>query len=91
MIRKISQKQASKINQYLKVRDKYLANNPNCEAKIIGCSYEANEVHHKKGRCGNDLIDDSYFLAVCRNCHNWIEGNVMEAKELGFSLNRLDK
>jgi len=33
----------------------------------------------------------STWLAVCRNCHRWIEENPVEAKELGFSRSRLNE
>jgi len=78
---------ASNLREYKKLRDKFIIENPNCER----CGNEATDVHHKKGRIGNDLIDVSNFLSVCRNCHHWIENNVSEAKKLGYSLNRLDK
>jgi len=80
---------SANLREYKKVREKYLDKHPSCEAKIDGCHLEANQIHHKKGRIGNLLVDDNYFLAVCGNCHHWIENNPKEAKELGFSLNRL--
>ena len=78
---------ASNLREYKKLRDKFIIENPNCER----CGNEATDVHHKKGRIGNDLLDVSNFLSVCRTCHHWIENNVSEAKKLGYSLNRLDK
>lgn len=90
-MRQISKKQSANLRIYKKVREIYLNDNPNCEAKLQGCSYEATEIHHKKGRVGNLLQDDFYFLAVCRCCHVWIEENPVKAKELGLSLSRLEK
>lgn len=90
-MRKISKKQSANLREYKKVRESYLNNNPNCEAKLSCCTYEATEIHHKKGRIGNLLQDDAYFLAVCRNCHQWIELNPAEAKERSLSLSRLEK
>lgn len=86
-LRKLSKKHASNLREYKKIRDNFMIENPNCER----CGNEATDVHHKKGKIGNDLIDVRYFLSVCRSCHYWIECNPKEAKELGFSLNRLDK
>ena len=90
-MRKVSKKQSANLRQYKKVREAYLESNPNCEAKLNGCTFESTEIHHKKGRIGNLLQDDTYFLAVCRNCHHYIELNPIEAKEKGFSLSRLEK
>jgi len=89
-MRKVSKKQSANLRQYKKVRESYLEDNPNCQAKLSGCSYAATEIHHKKGRIGNLLQDDTYFLSVCRNCHQWIEEHPKESKELGFSKSRLE-
>lgn len=89
-MRKVSKKQSANLRQYKKVRESYLEYNHDCEAKLSDCSYEATEIHHKKGRIGNLLQDDTYFLAVCRNCHRWIEEHPKESKELGFSKSRLE-
>lgn len=74
-----------------KDKPEYLEENPYCEAKLNVCTYQAIEVHHKKGRIGDLLNDKKYFLSVCRNCHEWIESHPKEAKELNLSISRLAK
>ena len=59
------------------------------ELKLKGCKRIATEIHHKASKIGKLYTDINNFLAVCRNCHTWIEENPKEAKELGFSKNRL--
>lgn len=79
----------SKVNSaYSQERKKYLSNNPMCHAKIYNCTNHATEVHHKKGR-GKYHLDTSTWLPVCRNCHDWIENNPEDAKELGYSETRI--
>lgn len=62
----------------------------------------ANQIHHKKGKIGyaddwarqNNiplLIDTRYFLAVNFDGHRKIEENPNWAKEMGFSIDRLEK
>lgn len=63
--------------------------NPMCQAKLIGCSGEATDVHHKAGR-GENLLKISTWIAVCRSCHTYIETNPAEAKEMGLSMSRLE-
>lgn len=87
-IRKVSKKRAKENREYAKVRKEYLEDNPNCEANLLGCTTGATDIHHKKGR-GLFLCDPRHFLAVCRNCHCFIEDNPLEAKEMGFSESRL--
>jgi hypothetical protein len=61
-----------------------------CQAEISNiCTVIATQVHHSAGRIGANLLDQSKWLAVCHNCHEWIERHPKEAKERGLSLNRL--
>lgn len=68
----------------------FLAEHCICEAHLSGCTTFATEVHHKKGRTGDLLLDETEWLAACHNCHVWIELHPLEAKELGFSKSRLE-
>lgn len=86
-IRPRSQKRAKQEREYAKLRKVYLFTHPVCE--VIGCGCESTEIHHKKGRIGDLLTDERYFLAVCRSHHNYIELHPEEAKEKGYSLSRL--
>lgn len=76
------------MSEYKKLRIKFLSDKM-CQAKIYNCSLKAHDVHHMSGRVGDNMLDTSNWLAVCRSCHTWIENNPKEAKELGFSKNRL--
>ena len=74
---------------YSKLRKEYLLEHSMCQAKIHNCTLRATEVHHKKGR-DQYYLDIDTWLAVCRNCHNWIEHNPGDAIELGYSLTRTE-
>lgn len=89
-IKPISAKMTKSLDEYSKRRMAFLTVHSHCQAKLQGCSGEATEVHHKAGRIGELLILISKWLAVCRSCHRWIEENPLEAKELGFSEDRLN-
>jgi hypothetical protein len=86
-IAKVSAKRKVLNVEYKKVRDEFLRVHSVCE--VEGCKHTATEVHHRKGRIGNDLTNAENFMAVCRLHHIWIETNVWESKELGYSINRL--
>lgn len=75
--------------QYSKVRKVFLSNHPVCEAHLSGCTTQATDVHHKAGRVGKLYLDESKWLALCRACHSWIETHPKEAREMGFSISRL--
>lgn len=86
-IAKVSDKEKDRLKEYRKVRKAYLITHPKCEVK--GCQKVAMEVHHKKGRIGDLLIDTSTFMAVCDEHHRLIEDNPQWAKEQGYSSSRL--
>lgn len=88
-MRNLSKKRAAEERLYTKNRKEHLEEFPYCQAEVMCCGLLAVEIHHKKGRIGKLLNDRKYFLSVCRNCHNWIEEHVTEAKERGLSLSRL--
>ena len=47
------------------------------------------DVHHKKGRTGGLYLDETYWVALSREGHKFVEENPEWAKENGYSLNRL--
>ena len=84
-----SKKKKEEASTYTKLRDAYLFLKPTCEAKLVGCTGKSTDIHHKKGRVGDNYLAIGTWLAVCRSCHQWIELNPNEAKELNLSENRL--
>jgi hypothetical protein len=87
----VSEKRRGEMDEYSKKRLAFLAIHMNCQAKLVGCTSIATDVHHKAGRIGNDYLNMNKWLALCRSCHSWIEINPAEAKELGFSESRLNE
>ena len=86
----VSKKMREIIDEYSKLRTAFLVVHSNCQAKLVGCTGKSTDVHHKAGR-GENHLKISTWLAVCRSCHNWIELNPVEAKELGLSESRLNE
>lgn len=87
-----SPKRAKEEQEYSRRRKEFLSQHPMCQAHIPGvCTGQATDVHHKAGRVGDLLLNILYWLAACRACHTYIELHPKEAKEMGFSLTRLDK
>jgi RNA polymerase subunit RPABC4/transcription elongation factor Spt4 len=84
----VSKKMRETLDEYGKRRAAYLIVHPICQARLVGCTKDATDVHHKAGR-GENHLKISTWLAVCRNCHTWITENSKEAIELGLSDSRL--
>jgi len=90
-IKKVSKKMQSELSIYRPIRDKFLEDNPECEAKLAGCTFFATEVHHPAGRLGKLLYDITNMKSVCHNCHHIAEINPILAKKLNLSKDRLSK
>jgi len=85
-----SQKRSKEERLYSAKRVLFLSEFPMCQANIQGvCKGQATEVHHKKGRIGNDLLDETNWLALCHNCHEYVENNREFAMEKGYSIKRI--
>lgn len=86
-----SQKRAIQEKEYSVRRRVFLQNHSMCEAHIQGiCKGQSTEVHHKKGRVGDDLLDETHWLALCHSCHEYVENNRAFAMEQGFSIKRIN-
>ena len=78
----VSPKQAAKNRKRKPVRDAYLAAHLMCETD---CGQRAVDVHEPWTRKRGGPIDDPRnFMAVCRECHDWIHGHADEATEQGW-------
>ena len=80
----VSAKRQVEMGTYSKLREAFLVVKLHCEAKLVGCTTKATDVHHKAGRIGENYLKIGTWLAVCRNCHRWIEDNPEAAKELNL-------
>jgi hypothetical protein len=89
-IKHVSKRKQKQQSVYTQVRQDFLYKNEFCKARLPICTMWATEVHHMKGRIEELLTDVTYFLPVCRKCHDWIENHPDEAYDLGLSLYRLE-
>lgn len=88
-IKKVSDRRKQEDVEYSKKRKLFLEAHPSCQAKLPGiCTINSTDVHHMKGRNINYLNVETW-IALCRECHVWVENNSTDAKELGLSQNRL--
>lgn len=52
-----------------------------CHEKSHACE----DVHHSRGRCGALLMDQRWWVPVCRTAHRWIGENVAQARDRGLT------
>lgn len=84
-MRNYSKKRAALVRVYLKRRKVFLEANPWC----LRCGGVADQVHHKGGRIGLTLLDESKWASACGPCHAYITEHPAEAIERGWSLPRV--
>ena len=80
-LRKVSKKRQREYQEYKKIGDKFLENKV-CEK----CGKKRKlDIHHKAGR-GRFYLDVSTFMAVCRECHDYIHKWPKESREKGWLI-----
>lgn len=84
-IKPASAKRADQLALYSILRKKWLKGKL---CGVHGCGCMADDVHHKKGRDGDLLVDTRYFLAVCRPHHRYITDHPAESIAEGYSISR---
>jgi len=87
----VSEKRRGEMDEYARLRDVFLVAKPRCEAKLVGCTGVSSDVHHSKGRVGDNYLNIGTWVALCRSCHSYVETHPEEAKELGLSKSRLNE
>lgn len=83
---KLSPHRRKQVNKYLKMRRVFLEENPMCQVCL---SNKADQIHHKKRRDNDHLLDAFYFLACCQPCHTRIHNNPAWARDEGYLIDRL--
>ena len=85
-IPQVSSKRKKKDAEYLKLRERFLTENPVCTVSVAGCSNGATDVHHTYAGSNRDAfyLVQSTWLPTCRNCHDWIHKSPAEARILGY-------
>ena len=81
-------KRARQEREYAKLRVEYLQSHSACEARLLGCTWLATEIHHKAGRIGELLTNAEHFCPICRNCHDYVTNRMSaaEARERGLKV-----
>jgi len=86
-IPKVSKKRKIENAKYLVLRIEFLSKKENQICPIT--NEKTTDIHHKKGRVGSLFLDTTFWVALSRKGHKFVEENPKWAKENGFSLNRL--
>jgi hypothetical protein len=82
----VSSKRKKKDAEYLKLRERFLNENPICQVSVAGCMNGSTDVHHTKSGSDRNVyyLIQSTWMASCRACHQWIHLNPEKARILGY-------
>jgi hypothetical protein len=82
----VSSKKKKKDTEYLKLRERFLTENPICQVSVAGCMNGSTDVHHTYAGSNRDAfyLVQSTWKAACRNCHDWIHAHPADARILGW-------
>lgn len=84
-MRRASKQRAAEYATYRSLKNYFLSQRPYCEMPsetgAPTCLRTATQVHHIKGRSGALLCDTRWFMAVCQECHDYIENHKKWARQ----------
>lgn len=83
---KMSAKRKVESKLYSELRIQFLSNPKNQICPITG--KPTTDIHHKRGRRGSLFLDTTYWVALSREGHEYVENNPEWAYENGYSLKR---
>lgn len=92
-IAKVAESSKKSQGEYNRKCAKFKKEHPLCQAKLKDiCKKVTADIHHMKGKASKeDLLNEKYWLAVCRACHDHLHANPAFAREQGLSVSRHKK
>jgi len=91
-LKKRSNRERSRVVAYQHARKRvYERAEGRCELGTPACTHIGTEAHHRKGRDGDLVADDSLLAWTCSDCHRYAHGNPKEAYERGWLVRRNSK
>ena len=81
-LRKVSKKMEKRLREYRKLKKDVLSHYTFCE--MPDCHKRGFQVHHTRGRSGENLCNTATWMIVCREHHAWIHDHPNQARKLGY-------
>lgn len=82
-VRAISDRRAAEARIYRKRRLQFLAGK-----RCARCGGIVSDVHHSRGRAGSLYLDDRFWIALCRACHDRVNREPNWARSVGLLCER---
>lgn len=82
-IPKMSERRKRESRIYSAKRKLFLEEHCYCQIEVACMGAPASDVHHTKGRLGENYLNEATWLSSCRRCHDWIHSHPKEARAAG--------
>lgn len=91
VIKKVADKRAEVNKVYRERSAAFRKANPKCEIQSPECTGKTEGVHHVKGKISHELlIDETYWMAACNRCNQYVESHDEWARANGFKLSKFN-
>jgi hypothetical protein len=88
-LKRRSSKENARLRRYEKARANVAERSGfRCEARTPKCVGTLHQVHHRKGRDGDLVDDETLLLGVCIFCHSYIHENPAISYQQGWLVKR---
>lgn len=93
-IRAVSRRQRARSAAYNARVKVWKAENPVClvcqkhDLEMFDKPRPTEDCHHQRGKLGPLLMDERFWIPVCRPCHAWIDANRNAARAMGLLCQR---
>lgn len=84
-MRAVSKQRARQLREYRPARDAFLAEHPVCQFPP-GCDRATTELHHRRGRRGLRLLDQTWWAASCAFHNDYAETHTGESLAVGWLI-----
>lgn len=89
-VKKVGDSMKEKLKEYRVAAKRFITRNRVCKLKMDGCEIEAKCVHHTKGREGDLLLDEKFWLPSCYHCNLQVEIRDAEARSKNLKLSKFN-
>lgn len=75
------------MEEYNKLKRSYLKEHDLCQACMkLGKPHAraSKEIHHARGRIRRLLVDTRFWIAICRECHDYLHDHPATGRRLGL-------
>ena len=83
-IHPVSKSRAARLGVYRRQVAAWRKRQENRTCRYPGCGRQKPDVHHSRGRSGVLLLEEQFWIPLCREHHVWVGDHPFEARQMGL-------